>query len=109
MRRCFHPLQIHNSNHSQFHRIWRQLAPAEHILLFQADSMLCANAARSVEEFFKFDFVGAPIAENLGRGYNGGLSLRRRSLMEHITTEWDWETDPGSRFEDQWFFDRSVS
>lgn len=70
--------------------------------------MLCANAARSVEEFFKYDFVGAPIAENLGRGYNGGLSLRRRSVMEAITTEWDWESDHGSRFEDQWFFDRSV-
>jgi len=26
--------------------------------------------------------------------------------MEAITKEFDWETNPGSRFEDQWFFER---
>lgn len=82
------------------------MAPAEHVLLFQADSILCANAAHSVEDFFQYDFIGAPIAERLGKGFNGGLSLRRRPLIEAITREWDWDTDPGSWYEDQWFFER---
>lgn len=70
--------------------------------------MLCANAVRSVDDFFEWDFVGAPIKEGLGRGYNGGLSLRRRSSILRILGRWDWETTKakGDRFEDQWFFNR---
>jgi len=72
--------------------------------------MLCANAARSVDDYFEFDFVGAPIRENLGRGYNGGLSLRKRSSVLRILGEWDWLTTKkdGDRFEDQWFYNRLV-
>jgi hypothetical protein len=88
--------------------IWESLAPAEHILIFQSDSMLCANAARSVEDYFEYDFVGAPIASHLGKGYNGGLSLRKRSSIMRILDSWDWEETKkeGDRFEDQWFFNR---
>jgi len=90
--------------------LWESLAPAENILLFQSDSMLCANAARSVDDYFKYDFVGAPIATDLGRGYNGGLSLRKRSTTMRVLEEWDWEETKkdGDRFEDQWFFNRFV-
>lgn len=88
--------------------IWQNLAPAKHILMFQSDSMLCANAARSVEDFFEYDFVGAPIAPNLGAGMNGGLSLRKRETILRILDEWDWEKAKGRRFEDQWYFDRYV-
>ncbi|KAF4630409.1 hypothetical protein G7Y89_g7730 [Cudoniella acicularis] len=90
--------------------LWENLAPAEHILLFQSDSMLCANAARSVDDFFKYDFVGAPIATDLGKGYNGGLSLRKRSSILRVLEEWDWETTKGEddRFEDQWYYNRLV-
>jgi hypothetical protein len=88
--------------------LWENLAPAEHILIFQSDSMLCANAARSVEDFFDYDFVGAPIAKHLGAGYNGGLSLRKRGSMLRILEEWDWnETkQDGDPSEDQWYFRR---
>lgn len=86
--------------------LWEDLAPAEHVLLFQSDSMLCANAVRSVEDFFEYDFVGAPIAVHLGEGMNGGLSLRKRSTILRIIEEWDWETHKGSRFEDRWYYDR---
>jgi hypothetical protein len=70
--------------------------------------MLCANAARSVDDYFDYDFVGAPIAKDLGIGYNGGLSLRKRSTILNILDKWDWETTrkEGDRFEDQWFFNR---
>ncbi|KAI9746431.1 MAG: hypothetical protein M1818_000144 [Claussenomyces sp. TS43310] len=86
--------------------IWEDLAPAKHVLLFQSDSMLCANAVRSVEDFFTYDFVGAPIASHLGKGMNGGLSLRKRETLLRILEEWNWETDKGSRFEDRWYYDR---
>ncbi len=88
--------------------LWEDLAPAEHILIFQSDSMLCANAARSVDDFFAYDFVGAPIAKPQGKGYNGGLSLRKRSTILYILDKWDWMTTKkeGDRFEDQWYFNR---
>jgi hypothetical protein len=90
--------------------LWESLAPAEHILIFQSDSMLCANAARSVEDFFEYDFVGAPIAAHLGVGYNGGLSVRKRSTIMRILEQWNWEETKkeGDRFEDQWFYQRYV-
>jgi hypothetical protein len=90
------------------HRLWEELAPHEMILIFQSDSMLCANAARSVEDFFAYDLVGAPIDPKLGDGYNGGLSLRRRTRMLQVLQEWDFDTDRGelSRFEDQYYYAR---
>jgi len=91
--------------------LWESLAPAEHILIFQSDSMLCANAARSVDDFFAYDLVGAPIRKGLGKGYNGGLSLRKRSTILRVLEGWDWETTKtdGDRFEDQWYYNRFVS
>ncbi len=82
--------------------LWEDLAPAEHILVFQSDSVLCSNSVRSVEDFFKYDLVGAPIAPELGQGYNGGLSLRKRSTMLRVLGEFTWEGGP----EDQWYFAR---
>jgi hypothetical protein len=86
--------------------LWNQLAPAEHILIFQADSILCANAPRSVEDFFEWDFIGAPIAPQFGQGYNGGLSIRKRSTTLRVLEEFDWNKNPNPRPEDQWFYAR---
>jgi cell division protein FtsB len=91
--------------------LWEDLAPAKHILIFQSDSMLCANAARSVDDYFAYDFVGAPFAKNFGVGYNGGLSLRKRSTTLNVLEKWDWQKTKknGDHFEDQWYFNRYVS
>lgn len=88
--------------------LWEDLAPAEHILIFQSDSMLCANAARSVDDYFQYDFVGGPIAAGKGKEYNGGLSLRKRSTILRVLEEWDWEKTKTKevKFEDQWYYDR---
>jgi hypothetical protein len=67
---------------------WESLAPAEHIFIFQSDSMICANAARSVEDYFEYDFVGALLSR---KGYNGGLSLRKRSSILRVLENFDWE------------------
>lgn len=92
--------------------LWEELEPAKHVLLFQTDSVLCSKAARSVEDFFDYDFVGAPIATNLWAdgGYNGGLSLRKRESFLRITKEFDWleNTNQQMRYEDRWFYDKYV-
>ena len=81
--------------------LWENLAPAKHILMFQTDSILCANSLRRVDDFLEYDFIGAPIKIANGHNYNGGLSLRNREKMlevlEHFTRL------PDENFEDQWF------
>ncbi|KAG9246132.1 hypothetical protein BJ878DRAFT_533440 [Calycina marina] len=107
--------------------LWESLTPAEHILVFQSDSMICGNAARSVDDYFDFDLVGAPIATGLGQGYNGGLSLRKRSTIMRILNANNWQeaqlelskesqVENGAsqveknvnRFEDQWYYQRMI-
>ncbi|RDW56657.1 hypothetical protein BP6252_14070 [Coleophoma cylindrospora] len=97
--------------------LWEQLAPAEHVLLFQADSILCSNSALQVDDFFEYDFIGAPINPSYGKGYNGGLSLRNRTMILDILGSSSWKdekddaenpTNPGVEFEDQWFYNKMV-
>ncbi|RKO85954.1 hypothetical protein BDK51DRAFT_9280, partial [Blyttiomyces helicus] len=60
--------------------IWEQLRPEqENILFFQTDSILCTRSKQSPEDFFDYDFVGAPWPWSESGG-NGGLSLRKRSM-----------------------------
>lgn len=89
---------------------WEQLAPAEHLLLFQADSILCTKAPQKVEDFLQYDFVGAPVREGLGMGYNGGLSIRNRTMCLEIVNNFDWQverhgdhSEGNVDYEDQWF------
>lgn len=61
--------------------------------------------------------VGGPSGH--GEGYNGGLSLRNRSMILDIVNRFSWETEraegkisqvgcvtkePCLKFEDQWFY-----
>ncbi|EPE25720.1 hypothetical protein GLAREA_01632 [Glarea lozoyensis ATCC 20868] len=86
--------------------IWEEMAPAEHVLLFQTDSILCSNSVRKVDDFFEWDFVGAPINPDIGVGYNGGLSLRNRKTTLRVLSEFEWAAKPEPYPEDQWFFSR---
>jgi hypothetical protein len=94
---------------------WEQLAPADHVLMFQADSMLCSNSPRKVDDFLQWDFVGAPVdsGRGLGNGYNGGLSIRNVTMVLDIVKSSDWEADRASGkykgianvdYEDQYFY-----
>ena len=108
------PLNTHASVSDFFTKpwFWEQLAPAEHILMFQADSILCSNSDQRVEDFLQYDFVGAPVDEErgLGMGYNGGLSLRNRTKCLEIVNKYSWQTERHGDhsqgnvdYEDQWF------
>ncbi|KAM0272916.1 hypothetical protein ACHAQH_008500 [Verticillium albo-atrum] len=89
--------------------LWEQLAPAKHVLVFQADAILCANAHRSVDDFLQYDFIGAPLSDTR-KVYNGGLSLRNRTMLLDVLNggnDWwtDWNTkgtEYGGHGEDVW-------
>lgn len=57
------------------------LRPAEWLLIFQTDSMLCANSRQSLNSWLEYDWVGAPWHPTSRFGGNGGLSLRRVSAI----------------------------
>ncbi|KAK4231215.1 hypothetical protein QBC38DRAFT_467170 [Podospora fimiseda] len=83
--------------------LWEDLADSHRILMFQLDSIICANSDFSVDDFLKWDFIGAPIASRYGQGYNGGLSLRNPRLFLEIIKE-TGGMQGKVEFEDQWFF-----
>lgn len=61
--------------------------PSETFLIFQTDSMLFEKNKLLINEFLKYDYVGAPWPFPLFNKYsvgNGGLSLRKKSKMLEI-------------------------
>ncbi|PVH76637.1 hypothetical protein DL98DRAFT_574287 [Cadophora sp. DSE1049] len=91
---------------------WEQLAPAEHVLLFQTDSMICANAHRTVDSFLPSTFIGAPLSRDTQpKKFNGGLSLRNRltilSILSSLPSNQTWEAETSAKTythgEDAWF------
>ena len=101
--------------------LWEQLAPADHVLLFQSDSILCGNSERRVDDFLEYDFIGAPVSVYYGKGFNGGLSLRNRNMMLSVISLWNFTAegeykdehpdDESFEFhgvEDQWYYKKMV-
>lgn len=60
--------------------------PTEHFLIFQTDSLILKDNKHIVNEFLRYDYVGAPWKMDKQVG-NGGLSLRRKSKMLEIITQ----------------------
>ncbi|TPX17063.1 uncharacterized protein E0L32_012276 [Thyridium curvatum] len=60
------------------------LQPAEWLLVFQTDSMLCANSKSNLNDYLGYDWVGAPWNLKASFGGNGGLSLRRVSSIIEV-------------------------
>lgn len=80
------------------------LQPAEWLLVFQTDSILCANSKQSLNNWLDYDWVGAPWNPNGRFGGNGGLSLRRVSAIIEILR--DQHRIDGSEPEDVWLTER---
>lgn len=106
------PSNVTLTNHGAINKFlarpwfYHTLAPYKHLLLFQSDSILCANSPRKVEDFLQFDFVGAPIDPRYGQGMNGGLSLRNREKMLEVLDRNQFtgnKQEGGLAYEDQWF------
>lgn len=80
--------------------LWKNIH-AEHVLVFQTDSVLFTASDVKIEDYFQYDYVGAPWTKMYGyyarnafmfRGLdkhtwagNGGLSLRKCETMEKVT------------------------
>ncbi|KAK6515962.1 hypothetical protein TWF281_004553 [Arthrobotrys megalospora] len=87
--------------------MWEDLAPAKHVLIFQADAIICGNAHKTVDDFLEWDFIGATLTPE-GRMYNGGLSLRNRQTILRILNQHDYQADTKAALfkfegEDVWF------
>jgi hypothetical protein len=60
------------------------LSPAESLLVFQPDSIFCANAPTTLNDFLEWDWIGAPWSPQAAYGGNGGLSLRKVSRILQV-------------------------
>lgn len=83
--------------------LWEQLAQATRVLLFQSDSVLCSRSEALVEDFFQYDYIGAPIDDEHGEGFNGGLSLRNPKMFLQVAREVDFASSVEG-YEDQFFY-----
>lgn len=77
------------------------LAPAEHLLVWQPDSIFCANAPRTLNDYLEWDWVGAPWSKAAAYGGNGGLSLRKVSKIVEVLTNKKRRVGDGA-LEDLW-------
>jgi hypothetical protein len=81
------------------------LAPAEHLLVFQPDSIFCANAPTTLNDFLEYDWIGAPWSKTAQYGGNGGLSLRKVSRIVKILEKEQRRIGDGA-LEDLWLSER---
>lgn len=77
------------------------LAPAEHLLVWQPDSIFCANAPRTLNDYLEWDWIGAPWSKTAAYGGNGGLSLRKVSKIVEVLTNKTRKVGDGA-LEDLW-------
>jgi hypothetical protein len=65
--------------------------PTELFLIIQTDSMICSPGKGLLENFVKYDYVGAPWRGQEGEKAvgNGGFSLRRKSVMRKLVEKCD--------------------
>jgi hypothetical protein len=80
------------------------LQPAEWLLVFQTDSILCANSRKNLNDYLDYHWIGAPWNPEGRFGGNGGLSLRRVSAIIDILRS-QVRAD-GSEPEDVWLAER---
>jgi hypothetical protein len=76
--------------------------PSEIFLIFQTDSVICGENNELLDDFLKYDYVGAPWKDAVG---NGGFSLRRKSKTLEIISK----CKRGSENEDVYFANPCVS
>lgn len=80
------------------------LQPAEWLLVFQTDSILCANSRQNINDYLEYDWIGAPWNPKGRWGGNGGLSLRRVSAIIDILR--NQKRIDGTEPEDVWLAER---
>jgi len=90
----FHNLRKNNLTLFEYNQLltstsFYEYFTSEFVLIFQTDSMVFPFSPFKVTDFMDFDVYGAPWKWNPlgnGLGSNGGLSLRRVSVMKEVFT-----------------------
>lgn len=81
-------LTINDYNKLLLSKSFYDYIPTETFLIFQTDTIICKKNKLLIEDFLKYDYVGAPWSTKIVSGGgvgNGGLSLRKKSKMiEHL-------------------------
>jgi len=82
------------------------LKPAEWLLVFQTDSMICSASEQSIDDWVDkgYSWVGAPWNRE-SEGGNGGLSLRHVPSIINVLKN-DTRIVNASEWEDRWLCDR---
>lgn len=75
---------------------WEQFEE-ENVLIIQHDSAILRNG---IEDYYQYDFIGAPIAWIDFPAMNGGFSLRRKSAMINVIKNYHYN---GLDNEDMYF------
>ena len=89
-------LKVDNLTFNEYNKLlvskeFYEKIPTEIFLIFQTDTMICENNKLLINDYLKYDYVGAPWAHlNMMVG-NGGLSLRRKSKMIEIIDKCPYE------------------
>ena len=83
---------INDYNNMLLTEIFWNMINAEHILIFQGDSLLLRYG---INDYLDYDYVGAPWPHDsptvIG---NGGLSLRRKSFIKRVFKEYSIDKAP---------------
>ncbi|KAI1180297.1 hypothetical protein F4777DRAFT_598211 [Nemania sp. FL0916] len=83
-------------------RFYDEFLPGvEWLLKYEHDSILCANAEKSLDDWLEWDWAGAPRVANDRFSGNGGLSLRRVSTIRRVLAFQERHND--TKPEDEWF------
>jgi hypothetical protein len=84
-----HNLNVDNLQRDEYSRLlmdrkFYDHIPTEMFLVFQTDSMIFEKNKDRINDFLKYDYVGAPWKHHQNQVGNGGFSLRRKSKMIEI-------------------------
>ena len=60
--------------------IWQAML-SERVLMFNGNTVLCANSLFQISDFYEFDYIGTPWLSVKGRGGEGFLTMRNRTTM----------------------------
>ena len=74
--------------------------PTETFLVFQTDTVIFEKHKHLINDFLKYDYVGAPVKYNSENAFvgNGGLSLRKKSKMLEIINNEPYKNVPEDFF-----------
>jgi hypothetical protein len=89
----FHIISIENFTIDQYSQYMMykdvyNIIPTETFLIFQLDTLISNRYKDFINDFIKYDYVGAPWAFNNQVG-NGGLSLRKKSVILNVLDKYN--------------------